>query len=327
MYNNDKEQISQANNEEKGENMTVNNEQKLKSYYETECSNLVFIGESTIDSNKNIKVYLYNLNNETELYNFRKLYQEYLFYYIYNHDFIDNMILPEDTLAISNYLVEKSKKVSTNQIVPQRTVDTSGIYGELFNDYYLRMVNKQFRFSTYIGKRNHSSGNKENLGFDLSMCEIKNNSLQVILSDAKFVSNIGSAKSGLLSDINVHLDLNYINKYSNIVLKKQAEAMPERNNEINKLINKINFQVEEKNQTFIEAINELNYSIKFIYFAIFQNEKDREVLKYKKKIEEIMNLFKTKISETEIKNYEIEVVFIPTLNTSMDLKNEMSNWT
>ena len=62
-----------------------------------------------------------------------------------------------------------------------------------------------------------------------------------------------------------------------------------------------------------------------LFFAIFNNE-TRETIIYENKIKEIIEEFNSKVEETEICNYSIEVVFVPTFNGSMDLKNKMEEW-
>lgn len=303
----------------------MTNQEILKNYYNHVCSPLIFVNEKILDNNTSAKIYLYDFTTEQELKNFKKVFQEYLIFYIKNYDTIDNLKIPQDNDSISNFLVGKSKKIRKNIILPQRAIKINGLYGELFNDFYLRNICQHEKFIAYISKRTYESGNNENKGIDNVTCSIIDNSLEIILSEAKFLVTTSAVSTGLISDTN-HVDLDYINDYMNIVLQKQAELIPERNLEINNKISSINDLVENENKSFVEAINALGYSIKFVFFAIFKNE-ERDILKYESKINDIVNSFNEKVGATGILNYNIEIVFIPTFNSSMDLKNEMEVWT
>lgn len=267
---------------------------------------------------------MYNFTKPEELNNFKKVFQEYLIYYIKNYDTIESLIIPNTYSEISRLLIDKGKKIRKNPIIPQRNSRMNGLYGELFNDFYLRNICNSERFIAYISKRSYESGNHENKGIDNVVCAINDNSLEIILSEAKFLISISNSSTGLVDDTE-HVNLNFINDYMNIVLQKQADLIPERKAIINDRINAINDLVEEYDKTFIEAINQLGYSIKFVYFAIF-NDSDRELLKYKSKIDNIVSGFNKNIITTGIINYSIEIVFIPTFNTSMELKNYMEEW-
>lgn len=302
----------------------MNNSKILEEYYSHVCAPLIFINETKINDEINAKIYLYNFSLLEELYNFKKVFQEYLIYYIENYDMIERLVLPITNNEISEYLVTKGKKIRTNPIIPQRGVKINGLYGELFNDFYLRNICGNERFFGYISKRTYESGNNENKGIDNVVCNIKNDSLEIVLSEAKFLVNISASEKGLSSDTE-HVDFNYINDYMNIAVKKQAELIPERAKILNDKINALNILIEDEDKNFIEAINELEYSIKFIYFAIFKND-DRNALNYEQNILEIIKNFNNKISETGILKYSIEIVFIPTFNESMVLKNEMEAW-
>ena len=139
------------------------------------------------------------------------------------------------------------------------------------------------------------------------------------------MTNIYSARNNLILDTQNHLDKDFINDFMNFVIQRQGDIISERVATINEKINEFNDTIEDTGLTFIEVLNKLEVSVKFIYFAIFNNE-HRDILFYEDKIQEIVNSFNANIKKTNIKNYEIEVVFIPTFNTSMDLKNKMEEW-
>lgn len=301
----------------------MTNQERLREYYINNCSHLIFVNETSLDEAVFAKVYLYNFTTDQELTNYKKVFQEYLVYYVRNYDMFERIVLPTEKEDVSKYLTIKSKQVRFNNSLPQRPININGLYGELFNDYYLRNVCNNQRLCAYISKRTFGSGNNENKGFDNVFCDIVDDSLEVILSDAKFIVNL-SATNALVEDTG-HVNLDYINDYMNIVLQKQEDVIRERNKVINKLIADLNNLIEDEDKNFVEALNALNGSVKFVYFAIFKNI-GRDIIRYENKINKIVNEFNSKILSTGIKKYSIEVVFIPTFNESMSLKREMENW-
>ena len=60
-----------------------------------------------------------------------------------------------------------------------------------------------------------------------------------------------------------------------------------------------------------------------MYFAIFNYKEDRNIENFKDIIAELTDEFNNQVNKTDIKNYKIEIVLIPTFNKSMDLKNKM----
>jgi hypothetical protein len=306
--------------------MVDNNYKKLKEYYKRVCAPLVFVGEYKLDNCKDAKVYLYDFKKDEELQNFKKLFQEYLPFYVKNFDRIDRYRLSENDVELGNYLRNKARNIKFNETsIPQRNIENNGLYGEIFNDFYLRNVLTNERLITYLSRRSYERPNSENRGIDLVVCTLKNDSLEISLSEAKFVKNISAARSDLINDVGKHIKVEYINDFLQFVLQKQGDAINEREIVINEKVNEFNDLIEDEGISFIEAVNRKNYSIKFIYFAIFNNE-DRTALIYENRAKEIINEFNEKIQSTGINNYCIEVVFIPTFNGSMVLKQKMEEW-
>lgn len=295
----------------------------LKEYYKNTCTPLIFVNETKLSDNKVAKVYLYDFKEE-ELENFQSVFQMYLPFYVLNFDMIDNYKLDEN---IKEELIGESKYIYESHVTPNRKTEINGIFGELFNDYYVKNVLNDEVLLSYLSRKSHS--NQESKGIDIVACNIQNEKFEVILSEAKFVGTLSKAKEGLKSDIsgdNYHLNENFINDYMHFVMCKQAGLEKERAKDIQRLVTEFNKKKWFERLNFIDCMNQLDYAFKFIYFAIFTESKNRDIENFRDSITEIINEFNSMISETGIKNYDMEVVFIPTYNKSMDLKKKMEDW-
>ena len=76
----------------------MENIEKLKEYYKKECSSLIFINETLLPNNKSAKIFLYNFTTDEELNNFKKVFQEYLPFYVLNLDYIESYTV-DDTIS------------------------------------------------------------------------------------------------------------------------------------------------------------------------------------------------------------------------------------
>jgi len=306
--------------------MGKSNIEILKDYYKRVCVPLIFINEYILEECCKAKVYLYNFQKEEELQNFKKVFQEYIPFYVKNFDRILRYNLTENDDEISTLLLNKAKNIKQREgILPARPIRINGIYGEVYNDFYVRNILENERLITYLSRRSYERPNSENQGIDVVACSLKDDNIEIIFSEAKFVTDINSAGTKLKDDVKTHVNKDYINNFLQFVMQKQGDAINERKLEINNKINEFNDLIEDEDITFIEALNQMNFSVKFIFFAVFNNEA-RESIMYEHKIKEIITEFNSKIQETEIRNYSIEVVFVPTFNSSMDLKNKMEEW-
>lgn len=304
----------------------MENLQKLKEYYKQHCSSLIFINETFLPNNKSAKVYLYNFSNEEELNNFKKVFQEYLPFYVLNLDYIESYIF-DDT--ISEQLVKNAKFIYETDITPTRKTGMNGIFGELYNDYYIKNVLNDEILLQYLSRKDFNSPDSESKGIDVVACSKKDGKLEIIMSEAKFVGNLSTAKNNLKDDISGptgHLNKEYINKYMNFVMYRQSGLDKERSKEIQKLVTEFNLKKWNEKLDFIDCINELDCSCRFIYFAIFRQCKKRTINDFQDEILEIIQEFNKNIVNTGINNYSIEVVFIPTFNESMTLKKKMEEW-
>lgn len=304
----------------------MENIEKLKEYYKKSCSPLIFVNETLLPDNKSAKVFLYDFSTDEELYNFKKVFQEYLPFYVLNLDFIEDYTV-DDT--ISKQLITDAKYIYETDITPTRKTGINGIFGELYNDYYIKNVLDDEILLQYLSRKDFNDIDSESKGIDVVACNEKNGKLEIIMSEAKFVGNLSTAKNNLKEDISGqtgHLNKQYINKYMNFVMYRQNGLEKGRRDTIQKLITEFNRKKWKDKLDFIDCINELDCSCRFIYFAIFRQCKKRNITDFQDEIIEIIQEFNKNIANTDINNYSIEVVFIPTFNESMALKNKMEEW-
>ncbi len=298
----------------------------LKEYYKRVCAPLIFVGERYLNDENTAKVYVYDFNNEEELMNFKKVFQEYLPFYVRNFDRIARYKLEGGDAGISRELLIKALGIKKDKILlTNRASNQNGIYGELYNDFYLRNIAKQERLATYLMRREYNREGQESKGIDVVTCALKGGTVEVSLSEAKFVKNLGSAKSELKDDIIKHVNKEYINGFMNFVMQHQGEVICERTTEINEKINQFNDLIEDEGLEFIDALNRMGFSAKFVFFALFNNE-SREDNTYKAKMIELIDKFYEVVTETGIEKYTIEIVFIPTFNEVQKLKDKMEEW-
>lgn len=121
--------------------MEKNNIEILQEYYKRVCSPLIFINEFVIKNCCKAKVYLYNFKKEEELNNFKKVFQEYIPFYVKNFDRISRYKLTESDEDISKLLIGKARHIKKiENILPNRPTRMNGIYGEVYNDFYVRNI-------------------------------------------------------------------------------------------------------------------------------------------------------------------------------------------
>lgn len=304
----------------------MENIEKLKEYYKQYCSPLIFVNETTLPDNKSAKVFLYNFNTSEELENFKKVFQEYLPFYVLNFDLIENYTVDN---TISKQLVKDAKYIYETDITPTRKTGINGIFGELYNDYYIKNVLNDEILLQYLSRKDFNNPDSESKGVDVVACNEKDGKLEIIMSEAKFVGNLSTAKNNLKDDISGatgHLNKEYINKYMNFVMYRQDGLDKRRSKEIQKLVTEFNTKKWKEKLDFIDCINELDCSCRFIYFAVFKQCQKRNIKDFEDQILEIIQEFNQNIVNTTINNYSIEVVFIPTFNESMTLKRKMEEW-
>lgn len=299
----------------------MSNYEILKEYYKKVCTPLVFVGENNVDSRSNVKIYLYDFNKTEELVNFQKVFQEYMLMYVKNYDVIEHHNFDEN---ISKKLRKEFKKIYKID-TPDRATAVNGIFGELFNDYYLKNVINNDTILVYASRIKFND-NYESKGIDVVCCNDKEEYLEIVLSESKFVGTLSHAKNNLIDDIsgaNNHLNSEYINNYMSFVLDRQQGLDKIQKESVVQKISNLNRKIIAEEKNFIDAINELNYEVKFVYFAIFQYENNRKSNSFLSAVNEIIEEFKKQVAKTGIFYYSVEIVFIPTFNTAMTLKYKM----
>lgn len=289
--------------------------EELLEYYKTNHKNLIFLKEIQLKDRAYCKLYSYVYDDEKE--NFSKLFNLYLPFYADSYNMIKHYIVNDV------FLTKKSKEIWKNDIT-RKDVKTSGIFGELLLDFYTRIVNSNNILACYASKQIYSD-KIEFKGIDCLGCSMRNNKLEIILSEAKFVGTLSSAKNDLINDINGnygHLNIETINSYCGFAMKKIETLEKTYSSSIIKCLDKINLEIVSNNQRFIDIMNLLEYKFKFVYFAIFQsNYKTPDLME--KYYQEIIDTFNKNIGFTKINNYSIEIIFIPTNSSSTEIKNEM----
>lgn len=267
-------------------------------------------------------------DTEKELVNFKECFGYYLPIYVQNEDFIETMDITGD---IDDKLTIYSKRTwNDSTLVPHRETSISGIYGELFLDIYLRLVCDRKILLSYGSKRGYSL-QSETKGIDSIGYVFNGNNIELYLSEAKFVGNKHDAKRSLLNDISKgeipHLRADYLNKYFGFVLKKDLSCPKQDRKIISGIFADINRRINsiDNPEKFVDIIIDKNIKINFVCFAIFQdkpqNPDDLNMI-----YDELMQEIKNQFSILGISNYGYEIVFIPTKNKSMIIKEEINSF-
>lgn len=108
--------------------------------------------------------------------------------------------------------------------------------------------------------------------------------------------------------------------------KEHSIFFDEKNSEFirNKLIELNDLLINHKLLP-IDAFNKMKIKVRFDFFAIY-HDNNHNIDERKNHFDIIVDQFNDSIVKTGIDNYDIEVIFIPTKNTSVDLKKEMELW-
>ena len=307
---------------------------RLIEYYDNNCKKLVFIGEQKLLSNNNCKMYFCDVQEDIELCNYKKVFQEYLFLYVRNRDYLylfNKRIKNKTDSELSSILLQLGYPIASDQGIYPRSngnINNNGIYGELFDDFYLNIVKKEEILLIYANKKQF--GNPNQHGIDVIAANVIDDKFYLIFSEAKFVESIYSASSSLCSDIsgnNGHVSEEYINEYISFIIDRRHSVYydDKKSKVINNVMNELNRLITVENIKTINAINHLNITVRFDFFAIYSDNK-YQIEDRKNYFENIVNEFDREIKKTGINKYDMEIVFIPTRNKSTKLKGEMEKW-
>ena len=268
-------------------------------------------------------MYIYDYNKELEY--FADTFLKYLPFYVRNEDYFFNI---DESADLDELLTKRSRSLRRNsKIIPQRTIATDGIYGELFLDFYLRIVNKRKAILTYANKRSFDS-NIETTGPDNVVYYIDSeNQINLCICEAKFVKGAAGAKNCLIEDIIGdgtkvgHVSKEYLNDYFQFIVEKGYNITESDKKLFQPFLSALNSQLDAGND-FLSVIISHNLCVNFIFFAIFDSTK-KEPSKLNAHYESIYETCKENVEKLAIKNYKIEIVFIPTTNDTMRIKQEM----
>lgn len=170
---------------------------QLVAHYKANYERKVFMTRLSHAMQNAYLMYIYDY--PSELKNFADTFLAYLPFYIRNSDYFETVDENED---IDTQLIARSKNMRKNsKIIPHRQIASDGIYGELFLDFYLRIVNGRKAVITYANKRsfdsNYESTGPDNIVYFLD----ENKKINICFCEAKFVAGAANAKNNLIEDI------------------------------------------------------------------------------------------------------------------------------
>lgn len=308
---------------------------KLITHYVDNYSSKVFMTRLTEKSRNFYVMYIYDVDKELE--NFSETFLKYLPFYVRNNDYF---VALDDVEDIDELLVSRSKSLRRNsRIIPQRKIDSDGIYGELFLDFYLRIVNNRNAILTFANKRSFNS-NYETTGPDNIVYYIDSHSkINICICEAKFVVGASGAKSALVEDITGtpeipatptrskipekpgHITEAYLNDYFQFIVEKGVNVSEEDKKIFKPFLSDLNKELDNGND-FLSVIIKHDICANFIFFAIFDSTK-KEPEKLIQYYNEIYDTCKDYVEKLGLTNYKIEIVFIPTTNNTMTIKEAM----
>lgn len=303
----------------------------LESYYDSEHKNKIFCTRLCVEG-KNFHI-LYDYSKKNEIDKFVSNFTEYLPYYVYNADSLE-CIDPEGN--IGKKLVEISKTCWNGPTVPKRNLKANGIFGEVFLDFYERIVKKEKLASTYASRRDFKS-KSENKGFDNVLFTINNNEIEFVFAESKFVVNKSNANSALVSDITGtpasndkpevigHLTSDFMNDYITFVVEKGSFFSDSDKMLLKPFFRELNDVLMNKGGNFISFLIEKEITVNCVFFAIFKCTSTTPS-DYIKAYDEIEATAKDYLEKMGIKKYGIEIVFIPTQSSSMEIKGAIDEY-
>lgn len=292
---------------------------KLIDFYMKNYKSKIFYKEM-ISSTHNYGI-LYVYDYIYEIQNFKDTFGAYFPYYIKNEDQLNSLDVTNENFE--NRLKEISiRNWARTSIIPQRDTDSSGIYGELFLDFYLRVVCGLDPLISYASKRSFRS-NQESTGIDNVVFDVQEN-IEIYLAEAKFVFSKSSAKSSLLGDIKgtksseSHITPEYINSYMDFVIIQASDSNQLKNERMKKFIDEANTKFDE-GVNFLQVCIDNKVKFHVVLFAIF-SEIAKDVNKFDAIYNDLSKELEKKLSALGVYSYDYKIVFIPTNNTSMKIK-------
>ena len=275
----------------------------LKDFYKNSIKEKIFKTKLNHD-NRDIYL-LFNYDYDNELDNFKNTFLMYLPYYIRSYD----QLITIDRSDLIHELERRSKKVRTDKIIPQRKKEVNGLYGELFLDFYLRIVCGRNSLITYAHKRAFGS-NQESFGPDNVVYYIENNSINVCFCETKFVQGAANAKNKLVNDIlgiegveESHISKKFLNEYMGFIVEQGINLSDIEKMKFKDFITELNIELEH-DKKFVELLEEKGVIFNFVFFAIF-NSTFKDTFDFIDYYDDIYDKAKNKVLELGISKYKI----------------------
>lgn len=301
----------------------------LEEYYYNTHKNKIFCIELHVED-KEFYI-LYNYDKTDEITKFVSNFTEYLPYYVYNGDALEHINIKD---SLSEELLKRSKRCWTGPYIPKRETKVDGVYGEVFLDFYERIIKKNILASTYASKRDFRSKN-ENHGFDNVLFKINNDEIEFVFAEAKFVTSKSAAKESLINDIrgdnnsevhkrtNGHLTIEFMDDYICFIVNKNSFFHDNDKQLLKNFFNELNEVLINHDGKFVQFLIERNIKVNCVFFAIF-NDVSVKPSDYADIYNLIEKEAKTQLETIGFNNYSVEIVFVPTLSKSMDIKEAIS---
>lgn len=299
--------------------------EELRTYYANHIKSKVFFQRVGDTSATYYILYLHESANEID--KFVDTFIEYFPFYVENEDLLGPLVMDVDFV---DNLKQHSKRIWKKPIVPDRPIERNGVFGELYLDFYERVVNNTCLITTYASRRSYKS-DAENKGFDhIGFVLGDNGEMELVLGEAKYVVNASSAKDSLLEDITGvettagHLSTEYLDDFMDFILGVRTPVSEREKYLIKRQFDRINAALYSGTK-FTEYLINSSMKVHVVFFAIFKDSR-RRPSDYRNHYDEIYNTAVCALNGMGISNYEIEIVFIPTDSTSMTIKRAIADY-
>ena len=189
---------------------------------------------------------------------------------------------------------------------------------------------------TYASRRDFNSNN-ENRGFDNVLFSIKNNIIEFVFAESKFVTDKSTASAALVKDIKGepasgdkkavvgHLTKDYMNDYITFVVEKNSYFSDSDKELLKPFIRNLNDVLINQNGNFIDFLINNDVRINCVFFAIFKNQSINPA-DYIDAYDCIYSEAEKHLKDIGFKNYSIEIVFIPTKSRSTEIKGAIDEY-
>lgn len=304
--------------------------QELRQYYVDNLKEKIFLEEKTINGKNYSILYIHNILEEER--SFVETFTRYFPYYVWNEDQIQYIDI-DNTPDLN--LQNASRKCWDSKVVPKRPTKMNGIYGEVLLDFYERIVHDRKLITTYASRRAFQS-ETESKGYDHIGYIINNSQLELVLGEAKYVTNVSSARTDLVGDIEGkynkdgdwvqgHLTQEYFDSFLNFIIQKKDMFSEVEKNEISNLMKELNRELVLGNGEFLRYVIDHNMKVNCVFFAVFKSTatKPEDLVNY---YDEIYGKAIQALASMNVINYSIEIVFIPTDARSMQIKEKIDEF-